>query len=307
MSRLFIRRAFIFSGIFLLSYSFSLLLIGRNMNLSFGSRFYYPEGGAGHSQLRFQEAASQKDLDLLFIGSSHAYRNYDPRIFDTRDLRSFNLGSTAQTPIQTLRILQTLGENLSPKCLIIDFFLPLFYNEGIESSIDLLANTNFYPMQWAEHEDMKWYNAVLFRNLSKNIFNLKSKQCAATIGTDQYIRGGYVESHQTFNSKHETPKSTGELNPKQIQAFAQIIEWADEQKIKWIIVQSPILNGNLAESYQALPAEVRMLFPEKNFINGQSAFPPKSEFFIDADHLNARGVEKFNSWLLDTLYKKAFF
>ena len=307
MSRLFIRRAFIFSGIFLLCYCFSLLLIGRNMNLSFGSQFYYPEGGAGHSQLRFQDAASQKEVDLLFIGSSHAYRNYDTRIFDKSQLRSFNLGSTAQTPIQTLQILQSLGENLSPKYLIIDFFLPLFYNEGIESSIDLLANTNFYPMRWEEHGDMKWYNAVLFRSLSKNILHLKSKTCSENIGADRYIRGGYVESHQPFNPKHETPKSTGELNPKQIQAFAQIIQWANDRDIKWIIVQSPILELTHTETYKTLPKDIQSLFPEKKFINGQLAIQPQSKFFIDTDHLNPCGVKTFNTWLLDTLNKNAFF
>ncbi len=307
MSRLFIRRAFIFSGIFLLSYCFSLLLIGRNMNLSFGSQFYYPEGGAGHSQLRFQDAASQKEVDLLFIGSSHAYRNYDTRIFDKSQLRSFNLGSTAQTPIQTLQILQSLGEHLSPKYLIIDFFLPLFDNEGIESSIDLLANTNFYPMRWEEHGDMKWYNAVLFRSLSKNILHLKSKTCSETIGADRYIRGGYVESHQNFNSKHEMPKPSGHLNTKQIQAFAQIIQWANDRDIKWIIVQSPILELTHTETYKTLPKDIQSLFPEKKFINGQLAIQPQSKFFIDTDHLNPSGVKTFNTWLLDTLNRNAFF
>ena len=64
---------------------------------------------------------------------------------------------------------------------------------------------------------------------------------------------------------------------------------------------------SIAESYRTLPAELRRLFPEQKFINGQSAFQPNSEFFIDADHLNARGVKKFNSWLLDTLITKHFF
>jgi hypothetical protein len=277
------------------------------MNLSFGSQFYYPEGGAGHSQLRFEEAASRKDIDLLFIGSSHAYRNYDTRIFDKSQLRSFNLGSTAQTPIQTLQILQSLGEDLSPKYLIIDFFLPLFYNEGIESSIDLLANTNFYPMRWEEHGDMKWYNAVLFRSLSKNILNLKSKQCPTNIGSDHYITGGYVESHQTFDSKHEMPKSTGELNPKQIQAFAQIIQWANNRNIKWMVVQSPMMNVQAAVAYKSLPKEIQTLIPENRFINGQLAIQPQSKFFIDTDHLNPSGVKTFNTWLLDTLNKNAFF
>jgi hypothetical protein len=257
--------------------------------------------------LRFQEAASQKEADLLFIGSSHAYRNYDPRIFNKNQLLSFNLGSTAQTPIQTLQILQSLGEDLSPKYLIIDFFLPLFYNEGIESSIDLLANTSFYPMRWEEHGDMKWYNAVLFRSLSKNILHLKSKTCSENIGADRYIRGGYVESHQPFNPKHETPKPSGQLNTKQIQAFSKVIQWANSRNIKWMVVQSPMMNVQAAVAYKSLPKEIQTLIPENRFINGQLAIQPQSKFFIDTDHLNTSGVKTFNTWLLDTLNKNAFF
>jgi hypothetical protein len=307
MSLFFIRRAFFFVGLFLVAYCFLLVVIGRNMNLSFGSQFYYPEGGAGHSQLRFQEAALQRKIDLLFIGSSHAYRNYDPRIFKQAKLKAFNLGSTAQTPVQTLQILEELGENLSPKYLIIDFFLPLFYNEGIESSIDLLANTNFYPVFLNEHEDMKWYNALLYRTMSKNILHLKSKTCSETIGTDQYIRGGYVESHQPFNSKHETPKPSGHLNTKQIQAFAKVIQWANDRSIKWMVVQSPMMNVQAAVSYQSLPKEIQTLIPENQFINGQPSVSVIPEFFIDKDHLNAKGVKAFDLWLLDTLSKNTFF
>jgi hypothetical protein len=307
MSLFFIRRAFFFVGLFLVAYSLLLVVIGRNMNLSFGSQFYYPEGGAGHSQLRFQEATSQRNIDLLFIGSSHAYRNYDPRIFKQAKPKAFNLGSTAQTPIQTLQILENLGEHLSPKYLIIDFFLPLFYNEGIESSIDLLANTNFYSVHLNEHEDMKWYNALLYRAMSKNILHLKSKTCSETIGTDQYIQGGYVESHQTFNPKHETPKPSGHWNTKQIQAFAKVIQWANDRSIKWMVVQSPMMNVQAAVSYQSLPKEIQALIPEDQFINGQPSVLGVKEFFIDEDHLNPKGVTAFDLWLLDTLNKKHFF
>jgi hypothetical protein len=234
MSLFFIRRVLVFTGFFVLAYCFSILLIGRNMNVSFGTKFYYPEGGAGHSQLRFQEAALQRNIDLLFIGSSHAYRNYDPRIFKQAKLNAFNLGSTAQTPVQTIQILENLGENLSPKYLIIDFFLPLFYNEGMESSIDLLANTDFYLQNWFEHTDLKWYNALVYRTLSKDIFRWKSKTCSAIIGHDQYIKGGYVESQQPFDPKHLAPQATGELNIHQIHALDQIIQWSEARNIPWI-------------------------------------------------------------------------
>ncbi len=307
MSLFFIRRVLVFTGFFVLAYCFSILLIGRNMNVSFGTKFYYPEGGAGHSQLRFQEAALQKNIDLLFIGSSHAYRNYDPRIFKQAKLNAFNLGSTAQTPVQTLQILEKLGESLSPKYLIIDFFLPLFYNEGVESSIDLLANTDFYPENWFEHTDLKWYNALVYRTLSKDIFHWKSKTCSAIIGHDQYIKGGYVESQQPFDPKHLAPQATGELNIHQIHALDQIIQWSEARNISWLVVQSPILDTDVATSYSSLPKEIQSLIPEKHFLIGQPSVNERKAFFIDADHLNPKGVTTFNGWLLDTLKKKDFF
>ncbi len=307
MSPIFVRRVLVFIGFFLLAYGISILLIGRNMNLSFGTKFYYPEGGAGHSQLRFDEVASKKNIDLLIIGSSHAYRNYDPRILHLTDGQTFNLGSTAQTPLQTIKILDKLGNDLSPKRIIIDFFLPLFYNEGIESSIDLLANTDFYSGNWFEHTDLKWYNALVYRTLSKDLFHWKSKSCSAIIGHDQYIPGGYVESQQHYDPKHSVPRASGNLNIQQIRAFAQVIQWADDRNIPWIVVQSPMLATHEVTSYSSLPKEIQSLIPAKQFIIGQPSVKPQTAFFIDNDHLNPKGVQLFNSWLLDTLNKKDFF
>jgi hypothetical protein len=103
------------------------------------------------------------------------------------------------------------------------------------------------------------------------------------------------------------PKSTGELNPKQIQAFAQIIQWANNRNIKWMVVQSPMMNVQAALAYKSLPKEIQTLIPENRFINGQLAIQPQYKLFIDADHLNPSGVKTFNTWLLDTLNKNAFF
>ncbi len=307
MSRTFFQKAFLFTGIFFLLYCLLLILIGQCMSISFGSQFYYPEGGAGHSQLRFQEVKSQKHIDLLFIGSSHAYRNYDPRIFNQEQKAAFNLGSTAQTPIQTWEILQHLPHHLLPKRLIIDFYLPLFYNEGIESSIDLLANTDFYPMRWSEHYDVKWYNALLYRTLSQKLLDLQPKKNPERIGHDQYITGGYVQSHQSFDARHQTPKVSGIINQSQVNALQNIVLWANDRKIKWMIVQSPIFSSHEAAKYENLPLALQEIIPKEKFINGQSAVRLALKNFIDFDHLSTAGVQDYNSWLMDTLKKKHFF
>src|SRR5690606_12876278 len=60
----------------------------------------------GSSYIRFQEVKKYNNVDIVFIGSSHAYRGFDPRIFKKAGYSSFNMGSTAQTPVQTKYLLE---------------------------------------------------------------------------------------------------------------------------------------------------------------------------------------------------------
>src|SRR5690554_458534 len=60
----------------------------------------------GHTETRLKEVKSFGDVDILFLGSSHAYRGFDTRIFKKAGFRSFNLGTSAQTPLQTQILLR---------------------------------------------------------------------------------------------------------------------------------------------------------------------------------------------------------
>ena len=70
-----------------------------------------------HDLLRFEVFAQERwndfyslpnnSLDVLFVGSSHAYVTFNPDIVDTTlHVRSFNLGGPAQTPITTYYVLK---------------------------------------------------------------------------------------------------------------------------------------------------------------------------------------------------------
>src|SRR5262245_26702081 len=61
---------------------------------------YYKWHG-GQSVPQWQEFDQKEHYDVLVLGSSHAYRGYDPEHFAKRGLRMFNLGSTAQTPMNS--------------------------------------------------------------------------------------------------------------------------------------------------------------------------------------------------------------
>src|SRR5689334_14184152 len=66
----------------------------------------YRLGAYGHLFTRVKEIDSVKKVDILFLGSSHSYRGFDPRIFKQYGLTSFNLGSSSQTPIQAKILLE---------------------------------------------------------------------------------------------------------------------------------------------------------------------------------------------------------
>ena len=79
-----------------------------------------------------------KNVDVLFLGSSHAYRGFDPRIFRKRGYSSFNLGSSAQTPSQTKVWLKRYLKHLNPKIVIYEVYPGTFSSDGIEASLDLV-------------------------------------------------------------------------------------------------------------------------------------------------------------------------
>ncbi|MFZ1333373.1 MAG: hypothetical protein WAR83_14355, partial [Flavobacteriales bacterium] len=59
----------------------------------------YPMGGGGHMHTRIAELKDHPPVDIVFLGSSHTYRSFDPRSWASAGYSSFNLGSSAQSPI----------------------------------------------------------------------------------------------------------------------------------------------------------------------------------------------------------------
>ena len=97
-------------------------------------------GPGGHLKTRIRDLATCSDVDVLFLGSSHAYRGFDPRIFMKYGIKSFNLGSSAQTPIQTEILLKRYLNSLKPKLVVYEVYPSTLSLDGVESALDLIAN-----------------------------------------------------------------------------------------------------------------------------------------------------------------------
>ena len=103
------------------------------------------------------------DVDILFVGSSHAYRSFDPRLFSAAGFKTFNLGSSAQTPINTEVILDRYLERLNPKTVIYEVYPETFCSDGVESTVDIISSDHIsydlFSLACCQN-DIKVYNVL---------------------------------------------------------------------------------------------------------------------------------------------------
>jgi hypothetical protein len=273
-------------------------------------------GGWGHSLLRFREleniAAKTKNgnynLDIIIIGSSHAYRGFDPRLFKERGYSSFNMGSTAQSPMNSYYLLKYYLPKVKPKAILLELYPVVFAIDGYESTLDLLSNLSF---SW-ELMEMSWSTGnlhAIVNCLQKLVGDHKypvEKFNQKTIENDTYIPGGYVETSMVREvSRKETGREIRVLE-NQLNYFSKILELAKNYNITVVGVIQPLPDDYLRSivNFKAVVNNLRQIATKYKVdiydFNGIVNLDPRLDY-EDRDHLNKSGVLKFNKALIDKL------
>ena len=230
-------------------YMVLLILWGEFMPNMLKKNLNYSLGSYGHMYTRIREAEKVKNIDILFIGSSHAYRGFDTRITKEYGYESFNLGSSAQTPVQTELLLKKYLDNLQPKTVVYEVYPYTFTNDGVESSLDMIANgkIDYKVLNMAfSLNNIKTYNSLVY-GYYRVLFNRnKSFKENAVINEDRYIPGGFVERKMAYNKNYnagEVKKTVWVPKKYQLAAFERIVKLLKEKGIKLVLVQSPVTKG----------------------------------------------------------------
>lgn len=265
----------------------------------------YKKGAPGYLYSRIKEIRTAKNTDLLFLGSSKAYRGFDPRIFEAAGYRSFNLGSSNQTPIQTYLLVKKYLTQINPKKVILEVNPQQFSNDGVESSLDLIANdtvTMATVKMAAAVNNIKTYNTLLYGLFRQVLGADKTFREDPVSEKDRYVKGGFVEREmEYFHSKNFKPKEL-KIVPSQLEHLDQTLKYIKERGIEVILVQAPItasayrsyLNNDEFDS----TIESRKL-PYWNF-NELMQLDDSLDFY-DSHHLNQNGVRLFNAKLIQLL------
>lgn len=260
----------------------------------------------GHLYSRAREAENIKNPDILFLGSSHAYRGFDTRVFAKYGIKAFNLGSSSQSPINTQVFLKQYLDKIQPKFVVYEVYAGTLCTDGVESSLDMLINgkidKNAVDMSFKVHNLMT-YNTLIYGyfrqifNLNKNITEPEKQ------GDDFYVEnGGFVETTVAReNTSLDFEKSKWELNDKQIQALKENIEILQQRKIPFLLVQTPITKAlyNSKTNNKEVDDLLSKLGKYKNF-TGDFNFDDRKDFYDD-NHMNQKAVVEFNEKFIEYL------
>lgn len=258
-------------------------------------------------QTRLQEVGRYSDVDILFLGSSHAYRGFDNRLFEAYGgWHCFNLGSSSQTPLQTRFLLGKYLDSLRPKLVIYEVFPSTLCSDGVESALDVIANEKMEGGLWAmgyQSPNIKVFHALAYASVADALGWDKNDKEPVQKGKDRYIKGGFVERKIEFNKNPKEPEKQNWIwNERQLSAFRDIVKQVKDAKCPLVLVYAPI-GPKLYASYQNHDEmDSMMLARGCPYYDFNKILPmDDSLHFYDDNHLNGFGVRRFDERLIRCL------
>jgi hypothetical protein len=301
----FIVKALKFSGFTLLAYILLIIIWGSFAPFRFKKNLNYNLGGYGNMFTRMQEIKQVTTPDILVLGSSHAYRGFDPRVFKDSNLDLFNAGSSSQSPIHSELLLKRYLKSLKPKLVVIEVYPGTFCSDGVEASLDFISNDKNDLLSFKlilSQNHLKLYNTyvyALFRDLTGQNNNFKEPLDKEEDGT--YISGGFVTSDLRYYEYRQHEPREWKFNPNQFRAFERIVKIAAEKQVEILFIQAPITRALFAaytnnRQFDELMQNYGTYYNFNHLINLDDSL-----HFYDGHHLNQNGVELFNAKVIEVL------
>jgi len=299
---------FIFIFLLFLSITYFIFVAIWGDYSPFRKNLNYRLGISGHTYTRLNRASKIKEVDLLFLGSSHAYRGFDNRIFLNEGYKSFILGSNSQTPIQTEFLLNRYLDSLNPKTVVFEVCPFVFSLDGVEASLVLLSNdkVNLETIKLALSQNHLMIYNTLFYSIYRNVVHHDREKYfeKPKIKNDFYIEGGFVERELMFYKSKKFEKIKWKYNKDFFDSLQHIVKILKDRNIEFILVQAPV-TSDLYNSYinnDDFDREIKKYGDYYNF--NEILYLNDTLHFQDYHHLNRKGVEEFNKSILNILKVK---
>jgi hypothetical protein len=263
------------------------------------SLFFVPNlqrNGGQELQMMRDLTSNTTKYDAVVLGSSHAYRGYDPRIFEQSGISLFNAGTSAQNAKGSFVLYNEYLRDRSD-VFILDIYDPVFELEGTESNMRLIQNvpTNEAALVLVQQE-FKIYtlNALAVRLASLNVKD------EAPI-TD-YIKNGFCEKKGILYAVEPLNDSVFDANEEMFVAFKTLIKQMQSDGKRIVLCSHPLPQSPGLRNYHDKflqtfsPLIERLGVPYIDLTYYTEGFGINE--FADLSHLNQQGVELYNRLLL---------
>ncbi len=310
---------------FVAVYVFSTIGSGATTIMKIATRNHVTPGGRGFALQRYRDIENYRDVDMVFLGSSHCYRTYDTRIYEKFGYKTFNMGTTGQTPLNSYYLLKGYFDQLHPKLVIFDINYRVINRDGLECFYDLSQNIDYFPEMLDMAFAIKNFHAIngavskWLLDITDTAPEFHQKKCKE----DFYVPGGYVEfkkgaivkkaSFEAEAVRSKTIKRKSKIiapRKEQLDYITKTIQFVKSKNAQIILITKPepasnlevIVNyNNFSRQITQLAARNNVQYVDFNFI------PLPVELhkqFYDKEYLNSQGVEIFNPILIRLLYER---
>jgi hypothetical protein len=233
-------------------------------------------------------------VDYLFLGSSHCYRGLDPDLFKEQGIKSFNLGSSSQTPLNSYSILEkTIGKTQN---VILEVYPVTFSISANESFVDLFRCLPDYVFLLKQavriHEFLPFQFLLMKPVVDQVVAKKKFDPCV--------YHAGYVQvsdSAKNRNVVYETQKLDLEYMEIQFAWLNKIAALCKKHHKPLFLVFAPIpnqLHFNHEVEYRKRLYQWIQKYELAFFDYMHMKQLRDDHHFYDDDHLNAAGVRIFN-------------
>ena len=262
------------------------------------ANYYNPRGGI--TWRRFQEFDPKMKHDVIIMGSSHAHRGYDPHVFEARGYSAFNLGSIAQTPLNSYYLIQAYLDSSNTGLLVLDVHDGVFIVDGLEGAADLSQNLPnavvAARMAWGLR-DLRALNMLMLRFANPNM-GVRSKAL-------EYRGLGYAYNADSAKKTEPVKRYTPVLiTPNQRRYFPECVKLCQQRGIRLVVVSHYGRIGANRERHAGYTAFIDSTLAGTGFRYIDYTFEPGVDDrnnFSDYTHLNDAGAQIFTGHLVDTL------
>lgn len=277
-----------------------------------------------YTRLMFEEMYEyNRNIDIVFLGSSHVYRSYDTKVTDEIfKENTFNAGSSSQLLDGSYYVLKEIIKNNNVKTVYLDTYFGVNSKAEKSSGIESYILTDYMKSSWNKYEyllEIDGMEAIindLFPIIHSKTYSIKNIKAKLTDGykkgnytyvtypNEKYCGNGFVysfENEKNYDINYEINEKKP-LSDFSYKNLCKILSLCKENNINLVLVSAPMPDEMLSKikNYQVYIDWFKN-FAIKNNIKYHNYNLCKKEYLVmdendykDNNHLNGVGAEKFS-------------